>query len=124
MSLREQLRAVSASETTASNPFYATKSQPPSLCLEPTAGMIWMLPWHNFVSSCYEAGDPDRLVLTFAAQEATVLGRNLGMLIPAVANLRVEWLRAAPEKYLKAVGQEPSIAQISVRPLADPAMTV
>lgn len=122
MSLREQLRSTPASETTASNPFYATNSQPPSLCLEPTAGVIWMLPWHNFVFGCYEAGEPDRLVLTFAAREATVLGLNLGLLVPAVANLRVDWLRAAPGKYLKAVGREPSIAQISVRPLAEPAM--
>jgi len=63
------------------------------------------------------------LILTFVDHEVTMRGLNLGDLLQAVANQRLEWLRAAPGKYLKSAGNEPSIEQIKVRPLVEPIVT-
>ena len=123
MSLREQLRYTPAPETTASNPFYATKSQPLSLCVETSGGSVSVLPWHCLVSSRYEPGEPERQVLNFPDVEVTLCGLNLWQLTPEISHQRLEWVRPAPGKYLKATGREPCITEISVRPLAEPART-
>ena len=119
-SLQQTLERRRAADESAPSPFYATKDRATTLRIETSGGEVWLLPWHHFVFGRHEAGAHDRLVLTFVAHEVAVQGLNLAALIPEVANQRIEWLRAAPGKYLRAADGEPSIDQIRVRPLAEP----
>jgi hypothetical protein len=106
------------------NPFYATADRPVELVVETTNGETWLLPWHHFVFGRHqEAGERERLVLTFVAHEVAMSGLNLGALITEVVDQRLARLRAAPGKYLKSSGEEPFIEQIQVRSLAEHTVT-
>jgi hypothetical protein len=119
-SLQQTMDRRRAADECTPSPFYATKDSVTALRVETSGGEVWLLPWHHFVFGRHEAGEHERLVLTFVAHEVTVQGLNLDTLIPEVASQRIEWLRAAPGKYLRAAGGEPSIDQICVRLLAEP----
>lgn len=121
MSLSEEIAKKRAAEGWAANPYYSSKDRVTSLRIEDSGGEIWMLPWHHFIFGHHrEAGERERLVLTFVAHEVTLRGLNFAELIPEVVNQSIEWLRAVPGKYVKSAGDEPSIDQIKVRPLAEP----
>jgi hypothetical protein len=124
MSLRDEIAKRRAAEGWKPNPYYATSERVASLRVEDSDGVIWMLPWHHFTFGHHrEAGERERLVLTFVAHEVALRGLNLTELIPEVVNQSIEWLRALPGKYVKSAGDEPSIEQIKVRPLAEPVVT-
>lgn len=122
-SLRTAVERSRAEAGDCRSPFYATNDDVIALRVETSGGEVWMLPWHHFIFGRYEAGDHERLVLTFVAHEVALRGLNLVELIPEIANQRIAWLRTAPGKYLKAAGAEPSIDQIWVRPLAEPVVS-
>jgi hypothetical protein len=117
--LQQTIERRRAADESAASPFYATKDRATSLRVETSGGEVWLLPWHHFVFGRHEARQHERLVLTFVAHEVAVQGLNLAALVTEVANQRIEWLRAAPGKYLRAAGGEPSIDQICVRPLTE-----
>lgn len=119
--LRDQLGPRRAAEGPTSTPFYSTTDRATILRVEVAGGEIWMLPWHHFVIGRHaQAGEGERLVLTFVAHEITLRGLNLAGLIPDIAKQQLESLRTAPGKYLKSSGNEPAIEQIQVRPLTAP----
>src|ERR1019366_304290 len=115
-SLRTEVERSRAEASDCRSPFYATNDGVITLRVESSGGEVWMLPWHHFIFGRYESGDHERLVLTFVAHEVALRGLNLAGLMPEVVNQRIEWLRTAPGKYLKAVGAEPAIDHIRVRP--------
>lgn len=124
MSLRDEIAKRRAAEGRVPNPYYATNERVASLRVEDSTGEIWMLPWHHFIFGHHRAaGDREQLVLMFVAHEVALRGLNLTELVPEVVSQSIAWLRAAPGKYLKSGGDEPSIEQIKVRPLAEPAVT-
>ena len=112
-SLKEAIAQKRAEEEILRNPLYSSTEQVSALFVETSGGEIWLLPWNHFIFGHHqEAGERERLVLTFVANEVVLSGFNLGALIPEVANLRLERLRAAPGKYLKSLGKELFIEQI------------
>jgi hypothetical protein len=123
MSLRESIDQRRAEEGYSPNPFYATKDDVTCLRVETSGGEVWILPWHHFIFGRHEAGDHERLLLTFVAHEVAMRGLNLAGLIPDVVHQRIAWLRTAPGKYLKSTGAGPSIDQIHVRPLGEPVVS-
>jgi hypothetical protein len=119
-SLKEAIAQRHTEEGITRNPLYSSTEQVSALFVETSNGEIWLLPWNHFVFGRHqEADERERLVLTFVAHEVVLSGLNLDALIPDVANLRLERLRAAPVKYLKSSGNEPFIEQIQVRSLAE-----
>jgi hypothetical protein len=119
-SLKEAIAQWHAEEEISRNPLYSSTEQVSALFVETSGGEIWLLPWNHFVFGRHqEAGECERLVLTFVAHEVTMSGLNLGTLIPEVAHQRLHSLRAAPGKYLKSSGKEPFIEQIQVHPVAE-----
>lgn len=106
------------------NPFYGIRDHVSSLRVEEASGKLWVLPWSHFTSGRHERiGSSDHLVLTFVACEVGVHGMRLSGLVADVANQRLEWLRAAPGKYLKSTSDGPAIERIAIRSLAEPVMT-
>jgi hypothetical protein len=121
---RADLERRRAAQGDLRNPFYATADRPVELVVETTNGETWLLPWHHFVFGRHqEAGERERLVLTFVAHEVAISGSNLGALITEVVDQRLARLRAAPGKYLKSSGEEPFIEQVQVRSLAEHTVT-
>lgn len=106
----------------AAHPCYSTKSQVATLVVEVSGDEHWLLPWQHFVFGRHrlEAGDDERLILTFVAHEVTIHGVNLGGLADEVANLRLERLRAAAGKYLKSSGAGPFVERLEVQPVRTP----
>ena len=123
MSLKEEIERKRANNTGQRNPFYSTDEGAKSLRAETCDGKIWVFPWHHFVFGChYEAGDDERLALTFVAQEVTIHGVNLVSLVNEIANQRLVCLRTAPEEYMKSMLDGPAVKQIRVRSLAEAAV--
>src|SRR4051812_34400445 len=103
MSLKEEIERKRANDTEQRNPFYTTDECAKLLRAETSDGKIWVFPWHHFVFGCHwEAGERERLVLSFVAHEVTTVGLGLAILIKEVANQRLSQLSSAPEKYLKS----------------------
>lgn len=119
-SLQQSMERRRAAEGGVPNPFYGTKDHTPSLRVEDSAGILWMLPWNHFAFGRHEPGHRDQLALTFVAYEVVVRGTKLEELLSEVATQRLEWLRALPGKYLKAAPDEPAIESIEVRSLKEP----
>ena len=120
MTLKEEIASRRVVELDGLNPPYASKEHATSLLVETPDGETWLLPWSHFVFGRHkEVGERERLVLTFVAHEVALSGLNLGAIIPEVVHQRLERLRAAPGKYLKSSGNQPFIAQIQVRSLAE-----
>lgn len=123
-SLQQSIERRRAAEGYVPNPFFGTNDRVSSLRVEDASGGLWVLPWNHFTFGRHERiGDRDQLVLTFVANEVAVQGTKLGELLPEVANQRLEWLRAAPGKYLKSAPDEPAIDRIAVRSLAESVVT-
>jgi hypothetical protein len=124
MSLKEAIAQRRAEEAALSNPLCSSKEHVASLFVETSGGEIWLLPWNHFIFGHHqEAGERERLVLTFVANEVTISGLNLGTLVPEVAHQRLERLRAAPGKYLKSSEKELFIEKIEVHSLEDKKVT-
>jgi hypothetical protein len=119
-SLKEAVEQRRAEEGASRNPLYSSKERVTVLFVETSGGETWLLPWNHFVFGRHqEAGERERLVLTFVGHEVAMSGLNLGAIVPEVVHQRLERLRAAPVKYLKSSGNEPFIEQIQVRSLAE-----
>jgi hypothetical protein len=120
-SIREELERRRAEGGDLASPLYSTAHRAVGLIVETTAGETWVLSWHHFIFGRHqEAGEHERLVLSFVAHEVELHGLNLRSLITEVVHERLGSLRAAPGRYLKSSGDEPAIEQIHVRPLAEP----
>jgi len=124
-SLKEALLEQRSSEKWASqSSLYSTKEDATSLLVEASGDKIWLLPWNHFILAHHQdEGECERLVLTFVANEVTISGLNLGILIPEIAHQRLENVRAAPGKYLKSSEKEPFIEKIQVHSLEDKKVT-
>jgi hypothetical protein len=119
-SLKEAIAQKRAEEEILRNPLCSSTEQVSALFVETSNRETWLLPWNHFIFGHHqEAGERERLVLTFVAHEVAVSGLNLGTLVPEVAHQRLEILRTAPGKYLKSSGKELFIEQIQVHPLAE-----
>ena len=120
MTLKEEIASRRVAESEGLNPPHSSKEHATSLLVETPDGETWLLPWSHFVFGRHkEAGERERLVLTFVAHEVALSGLNLGAIITEVVHQRLERLRAAPGKYLKSSGNEAFIEQIQVRSLAE-----
>jgi hypothetical protein len=117
-SLKEAIAQKRAEEEVLRNPLYSSTEQVSALFVETSNGETWLLPWNHFIFGHHqEAGEWERLVLTFVANEVTISGLNLGTLVPEVAHQRLEKLRTAPGKYLKSSEKELFIEKIEVHSL-------
>jgi hypothetical protein len=116
-SLKEAIERRHAELVGSRNPLYSASLKDPvmGLIVEISGSDIWFLPWSHFISGYHdEAGKYERLVLTFSANEVSIIGINLDLLMPDIAHQRLEKVRAAPGKYLKSSGKEPFIEKIQV----------
>lgn len=122
MTLREQLAQQRVEVRAHVSPFFSTSDHVIGLQIEDSTGDGWVLPWATFLSSRrHGMGDRDLLVLKFVAHVVTIRGVNVSSLLKIVANQQLEWLRAAPEKYVKAANDDVYIDRIDVRPPEQPA---
>lgn len=104
----------------ADAPCHVCAPQPPSMQVEASDGVRWILPWSHFCHGYHRATNMEEsLVLMFAQHEVVLRGDNLGPLADAAAALRLESIRAWPETYRAAAASAPFIRQILVRDSAE-----
>ena len=113
--LKDTLLQKRMEESGAGHPCHTVGAEASTLLIEASNGENWLLPWQHFlVARRQTAGDGERLVLGFAAQEVVVTGRNLDILVAEIARSRLEGVRPAPGKYQRASGADAFITKVEI----------
>jgi hypothetical protein len=120
MSLQKALDTRRAAEAMAGPASRSAESAARTLQIESGGCVCWLLAWSQFVSARYEdKSGSEELVLRFAENEVVVQGKRLARLLPDVAALRLECLRAQLRPEMAASdGPEPVVASLQVRALS------
>lgn len=64
------------------------------------SGEAWVLPWSALICAWYdETEEREKIVLSFAHHEVTVLGQNLDPIVADIAGLRLQCLREQAGEY-------------------------
>jgi hypothetical protein len=120
--LKKLLDERRAQETGGRPLCYGTNDRTTTLRIETSDGVVWLLPWPNFLfSRLDEEDDQERLVLTFQGHEVLLHGEYLRNLVKMIETTCLASLCPVPGKYPNATGSYPFIQQVQVRPIAVPA---
>ena len=97
-------------------PYKTSSTGPYMLDIRATAGDLVALPY-NFLEMV-QYNPSDALLLTFAACEVRIEGRNLHDLYTALVQHRVEYIQENDAKFEKVADKKPFISHIEIKPLS------
>jgi hypothetical protein len=97
-------------------PYGTTTNTPFMLDIRGTAGDSIALPYHFL--EMVQHNPSDALLLTFAACEVRVEGRDLSNLYTALIQHRVEYIQENDAKYEKVDDKKPFISRIEIKPIS------
>ncbi|HEV2330109.1 MAG TPA: hypothetical protein VGY56_15110 [Verrucomicrobiae bacterium] len=95
-------------------PYRTTTTTPFMLDIHATAGDCIALPYHFL--EMVQHNPSDALLLTFAACEVRIEGRDLAGLYTALTQHRVEYIQENDIKYEKVDDRKPFISRIEIKP--------
>jgi hypothetical protein len=97
-------------------PYGTTTNAPYMLDIRATVGDFIALPY-NFLEMV-QYNPSDAMLLTFAACEVRIEGRNLFELYTSLVQHRVEYVQENDAKYEKAADKKPFISRIEIKPIS------
>ena len=99
-------------------PYRTTNNAPPMLDIHATAGDCIALPY-SFLEMV-QHNPSDALLLTFAACEVRIEGRNLFELYTGLVQHRIEYIQENDAKYEKTTGERKLfISRIEIKPISE-----
>lgn len=97
-------------------PYRTSNNAPQMLDIRATAGDCIALPYHFL--EMVQHNPSDALLLTFAACEVRIEGRDLAGLYTALIQHRVEYIQENDAKYEKVDDKKPFISRIEIKPIS------
>jgi hypothetical protein len=97
-------------------PYRTSSNAPQMLDIRGMAGDCIALPYHFL--EMVQHNPSDALLLTFAACEVRIEGRDLAGLYNALIQHRVEYIQESDAKYEKIDDKKPFISRIEIKPIS------